>query len=71
MIQKYMLIVFFIFFAKEIKTPANLWQRSRKVIFLIKCYLIGSKQKSLRLHDSQCFPIQTSSNWFMACSTIS
>ena len=30
MIQEYMLIVFFIFFAKEIKTPANWWQRSKK-----------------------------------------
>ena len=32
---------------------------------------MGSGQKSLRLQVLQCFPIQTSSNWFIACSTIS
>lgn len=34
-------------------------------------YTIGSEQYSLRLHDLQCFPIQTSSNCLIACSTIS
>ena len=32
---------------------------------------MGSGQKSLRLQVLQCFPIQSSSNWFIACSTIS
>ena len=32
---------------------------------------MGSGQKSLRLQVLQCLPIQTSLNWFMACSTIS
>ena len=32
---------------------------------------MGSGQKSLRLQVLQCFPIQTSSNWSIACATIS
>ena len=35
-----------------------------------KIHPIGSPQYSLRLHVLQCLPIHTSSNWFMACSTI-
>ena len=33
-------------------------------------YAIGSGQKSLRLQALQWRPIHSSSNWFMACSTI-
>ena len=32
--------------------------------------MIGSIQKALRLHLLQNLPIHTSSNWFIACSTI-
>ena len=43
----------------------------RKMLLLTKNYAIGSGQNSLRLHFLQCFPIHTSSNWFMAFSMIS
>ena len=32
--------------------------------------MIGSIQKTLRLHLLQNLPIHTASNWFIACSTI-
>jgi hypothetical protein len=48
--------------AKKTKTPANWWQRSKKNAKYYKNYAIGSEQKSRRLHDLQCLPIQISSN---------
>ena len=43
--------------------------RKKCVLFSLDTHTIGSPQNSFRLHALQCFPIQTSSNWFMACST--
>ena len=45
--------------------------RKKFVLFSLDTHPIGSPQKSFRLHALQCLPIQTSSNWFMACSTSS
>ena len=59
------------FDAKKTKTSANWWQRSEKNAKYSLNYAMGSGQKSLRLQDLQCLPIHTSSNWFIACSTIS
>ena len=41
------------------------------VLLFVDIHPIGSLQKAFRLQALQCFPIQTSSNWFMACSTSS
>ncbi len=62
---------FEVFDAKKTKTSANWWQRSKKNAKYYVNYAIGSEQYSLRLQVLHCFPIHTSSNWFMAFSTIS
>lgn len=52
----------------------NFGTKYRHLLFSVKknqYYPMGSSQNSFRLHALQCLPIQTASNWFMACSTSS
>ena len=52
----------------------NFGTKNRHLLFSVmknQYYPMGSPQNSFLLQFLQCFPIQTSSNWFMACSTSS
>ena len=58
-------------FSKSDMPPRKYNKKNYGFFIVINNHTIGSEQKSLRLHDLQCLPIHTSSNCFIACSTIS